>query len=466
MKEKIFLFALSCLLLTGCRTSPASGLDEELAEVVPEASSEEPTPPEEPQPQEEGTLCPIFTLHEDDTMDKYIPSSRTSWAWNGGYASILYPLVRSLGITACLSMEGQRVGFTDDVPTLNKNGQIVKYLQDNYGWEVMAHSMTARYVNSVYGVESLSSALAQEILAHSYYYGEGSMMTTCVYDFETQKNYYANEAKTGWEELPAMYVRPYYMDYYTEQVKAYNPTFPVDYQWGRFVELAEQFGFDIHSAVMPATTGSHVLCPLIAKYVPNMFEVSQPLSCCNVPPLTSCVNRKSLENGSETNPDKAYNVDVFRQWKELVDETLEQKGWVVFYFHSYRPCWSNSIASELVSNGGTYPDEWVHPITDEDELPEAFDTPPARLGISSWTEWYPCPGTRLRMLYDLVRYAQERGLKNVNSKEGFSMFGNKVSEGFFAKGSQTGQDIFGIEGTSPDYPHRVVGVDGSVDVYK
>ena len=230
--------------------------------------------------------------------------------------------------------------------------------------------------------------------------------------------------------------------------------------------LANHFGLDINSGVMPAGTGSHALCPLITPYLPNLFDVSSPLSFCNVPPLTTCVNRKSLESGEETSFDNIYYPEELEALKRLVDETYQQNGWVIFYLHTYRPCWYNAIDSELQSNGGSYPDEWVHPITDADDVISAIDTPPARLGITSWEQWYPCPGTRLRMVYDLIKYAKERGLLNVTSKEGFRMFGNKYAQGFFAKGAQTGQDIFGIEGTSANYSHRVIGVDGTIDIFK
>lgn len=446
MKPLLFLSLLICLI--ACESSSSS---QTLS--VDEADNS-------------NQIVPVFTLHDDDTMDKNISSSGTTWSgWSGGYATIFYPLVRSLGITACLSMEGQRVGFTDETPCLNENGRIVKHLQDHYGWEIMAHSMTARYVNNVYAVESVESELANEILAHATYAGPTSMSSTCIYDRTHQKNYVVNASKTGWDELPREYIRPYIMDYATNRVVAYNPTYPVDYQWKRFMELAQHFGFDVNSGVMPAGTGSHALCPLITPYLPNLFDVSSPLSFCNQPPLTTCVNRKTLESGSETSLDNTYHPEELEDLKRLVDETYQQKGWVVFYLHTYRPCWHNAIDSELQSHGGSYPDEWVHPITDDDDILSAIDTPPARLGITSWEQWYPCPGTRLRMVYDLINYAKERGLLNVNSKRGFKMFGNKYAQGFFAKGAQTGQDVFGIEGTRDNYPHRVIGADGTIDVF-
>ena len=82
--------------------------------------------------QKEVNLMPIFSLHDDDTIDKLVGSGSSSWMI-GGYATVLYPLMACLGLKASLSMEGQRVGFTNKTPTLNYNGQIVKHLQDHHG---------------------------------------------------------------------------------------------------------------------------------------------------------------------------------------------------------------------------------------------------------------------------------------------------------------------------------------------
>ena len=35
----------------------------------------------------------------------------------------------------------------------------------------------------------------------------------------------------------------------------------------------------------------------------------------------------------------------------------------------------------------------------------------------------------------------------------------------FTKGGQTGQDMYGIEGTSSNYPHDVIGYDNNIDVF-
>ena len=407
---------------------------------------------------------PMFSLHDDDAIDIYIPSSKVTSAWMmGGYATLTYPLLQSLNLKGCISMEGQRVGFTDNIPCLNYNGQVIKHLQDHHGWEVMSHSMTARYVSAVYAVDDINGSLANEILENARYAGVNSMLTTCVVDTIAGVNYIPNATCTAWQTLPFEYIRPYVMDYKTNHVIAYNRTYPVEYQWGRFMELSTKFGIDIHSGVMPATTGSHAIYPLIQPFLPNLFDQGTA-PFCNQPPLPSYVMRKSMEpSGGEQNPDNHYDSKTLNEWKALIDEAVRKKAWLVFYMHGYRPCWLNKIDDELVSRGGTYPDEWVHPILPEDDIMKAIDTPPARLGISSWSEWYPCPGTRLSMLYELLKYAISKGLLNVTSKEGFECMGNIYAVGYYNKNGQAGQNVYNIEGTKNNYPHHVLGIDGSED---
>lgn len=426
----------------------------------------------EPQPDAESyslaarwnvDLMPMLTFHDDDAMDIHIPSSKAANPWMiGGYATTTFPLLQCLNLKGCISMEGQRVGFTDATPNLNYNGQVVKHLQDHHGWEIMAHSMTARYAANVYAVDDINGTLANKILQNSSYSGVNSMGTTCIVDTLAGLNYVVNSTRTGWQKLQKEYIRPYVMDYETKRSIAYNKTFPVDYQWGRLVQLSTLFGINVQSAVMPAGSGSHVIHPLIKTYLPTLFDQGTT-SYCNVPPLPSYVNRKALEVGSEQSTDNRYDSKTLSEWKALVDEAVEKNAWLVLYMHGYRPCWLNKVDGELVSHGGTYPDEWVYPILPEDGIIEALDTPPARLGITSWSEWYPCPGTRLYMLYELLQYAISKNMKNVTSKQGFERFGNIYEQGYFNKKGQYGQDMLNIEGTKSSYPHHVVGIDGSED---
>ena len=171
----------------------------------------------------EWTGQPMFTIHDDDTLDGRIPSSNPSAWMKGGYYSTLYPLLESLGLRGCLSMEGWRAGFIDNPPALNGNGLIARRLQDEKGDEIQSHSMTARYQTNSWCVDSLGSELADRILAESTYAGLRSNNTTSVYDRQTGKSYYASPDKSRWIETPAPWIKPYVADYDTKRIVAYNP---------------------------------------------------------------------------------------------------------------------------------------------------------------------------------------------------------------------------------------------------
>ena len=93
-------------------------------------------------------------------------------------------------------------------------------------------------------------------------------------------------------------------------------------------------------------------------------------------------------------------------------------------------------------------------------------TPPAHLGISRWSDWYPCPGTRLEMMWKVLKYAKDKGLKCVTCAEGFETMGNKASAGYFNDGLRFGMDRYaGLWDTDSVYPHYVVSATDEVSYY-
>ena len=418
----------------------------------------------------EWTGQPMFTIHDDDTLDGKIPSSNPSPWMKGGYYSTLYPLLESLGLRGCLSMEGWRAGFTDNPPALNGNGLIARRLQDEKGYEIQSHSMTARYQTNSWCVDSLDSGLADRILAESTYAGLRSNNTTSVYDRQTGKSYYASPDKSRWIETPAPWIKPYVADYDTKRIVAYNPSFPIDYQWGEWFRVAGSLGIHGNAWVTPGPTASHAIVPLINGVCPRGFE-SDGVTFYNLPPLHSTATRLMMEGQAapgykgEQTADNTYSQAHYDFFRRQIDEAAEKGAWIVMGLHAYRPCWVNSLPGALVSEGGDYPDEWVYPMTDNDPLNGDLEPSPA-LGISSWSEWHPCPGTRLAMLYDLLKYAKEKGMINVTTSEGFNRIGNTFASGYYIDGIQLGNDLKqGIFGTRPEYPHYVKGANGEESYY-
>ncbi|MDE5552377.1 MAG: hypothetical protein K2I91_04160, partial [Muribaculaceae bacterium] len=413
----------------------------------------------------------LFSVHDDDLIDRYVTSSGWSSWMTAGYQSLLYPMLESLGLRGCLAIEGQRCGMTANPPAINLNGRTALRLQNEKGWELMAHSMTARYDYVNYYVESLDSDLARTILAKGKFSGLDNNNTTSVYDAETGKQYSVNKELNGWVETPREYIKCYVRDYNTGKLKMYNPAFPIDYQWGEFARLAPEFGFKVSSWVTPAETSCHINVPMINEIFPNGFANFEH-EACNVPPFRSAVTRLPMEGlwlagyKGERDEDNTYNREHYEYFKAKIDEAAEYGGWVVMALHAYRPCWKNSLPGALVSEGGDYPDEWVVPLRDMKQHPDDYLEPPVEKGIEKWSDWYPCPGTRLEMLWDLLKYAQKKGLLNVTNAEAFDIMGNRVNKGFYDGGSILVDDKVPILGATGRYEHYIVGADGTQSYYK
>lgn len=411
----------------------------------------------------------MFTIHDDDCIDGYIPSSVPEEYMTTGYYSLLYPILQSLGLRGCISMEGRRVGLTATEPELNDNGKVALRLQNERGWEIQSHSMNCiGEVLNNWVVDSLSSSSADEILENFPFSGINQNATT-VYDRQTGKQYFPLPDNSGWQESPTEYIKPYAGDFATKKAVLYNPDFNLDWHWGRFFRLASEQGFNVNCYACYNASSSHALIPRLNQICPHGFADS-PKILYNMPPLMSTAMRIGLEGQpikgytGEEDPDNRFNQKHFDFFKKQIDLCRRKGGWIVFYTHMYRLCWKNHIPGALVSEGGTYPDEWVHPMLGTDPLNDSLD-PPARLGISDWSEWYPCPGTRCEMIWKLFKYALDSGMINATSSEGFKEFGNKKNFGYFSRGTKIGQNSQYIEGTAKSYPHFVKGANGEIYYY-
>ncbi len=414
----------------------------------------------------------MFSIHDDDTVDTFIEASTPSEWMNGGYLSLLYPVLESLGLRGCLSMEGRRVGFTKNPPVLNTNGQLALRLQNEKGWEVQSHSMGAVTGDVNWWVESLDTPQASRIMDEGVFLGRTNNFTTTVYDASTGVQYYADVEGKRWIESKPEAIKPYVLDYDSHATLMYNPAFPVDYQWGEWFRLAREFGFRSNAWVTYGPSSSHANVPLINEIAPCGFETDGE-TFYNLPPLRSTCTRLMLEGQSiqgyqgERGTDNTYNKSHLKYFKEKIDEAADCGGWVVMGLHAYRPCWVNRLPGKLVSEGGDYPDAWVFPLG-ETPFDEDIDltAPPAALGIRDWSEWHPCPGTRLYMLWEVLKYARDKGMWNVTSSEGYREMGNKVAVGYCNRGIQIGPDKEGFEGTRDIYPHYIVGRNDEVYYYQ
>ena len=189
----------------------------------------------------------------------------------------------------------------------------------------------------------------------------------------------------------------------------------------------------------------------------------------NYPPMLSSGVRAGLEGQSMGNydsnsKDNTFNETHYKKFCAQIDEAAEKGGWIIFNLHTYREVWLNSLPGALVSEGGTYPDEWVIPMKGMDSAKDPL-TPPSHLGISDRSEWYPCPGTRREMMWMVLKYAKEKGLKNITCEEGFEIMGNKASVGYFNNGYRFGMDYLGLMDTEDVYPHYMVSATDEMSYY-
>ncbi|MDE6561086.1 MAG: hypothetical protein K2K75_06885 [Muribaculaceae bacterium] len=398
----------------------------------------------------------MFSIIDDDGLEPQFISSSSPY---GGYFSLLYPLLESLGLKGNLAVEGRRIGLCDTPPVANDNLKTILRLQNEKGWDILSHSMMClgEILNN-WVVDSLNSRLANKILTSGPNNGEDAS-TVSVYDLQTRKQYWPNPENTSWVETPSIFIKPYAGDYKSKKEVMYNPDFNIDWHWGEWKRRAKEFGIDPKGFVTHNSTSSHALVGGILEYFPHGFSDHSTKNINTVPMLSSAV-RAGLEGQSikgykgETD-DNSFNKKHYKAFRSLIDEAARCGGWIMFNLHTYRACWKNSLPGALVSEGGKYPDEWVIPMKGIESTKDPL-TPPARLGISDWSEWYPCPGTRLDMMWQVLKYAKEKGLVNVTSSEGFDIMGNRQATGYFNHGYVFGMNHYDIIGTRNIYPHYVM----------
>lgn len=410
----------------------------------------------------------LFSIIDDDTIDGQISSSMTG-AESYGYFSVLYPLLESLGLRGNTAMEGRRVGLSDNPPELNGNGNILKNLQDVKGWEIMAHSMEC--LGEIWNnwiVDSLDSTLANKLLSENEP-NPNLALAVSVYDLHTKKQYHISSDGSGWIETAPRWIKPYAHHYDTLNPAMYNPDYDSQWAWGELAERADRLGIKVKSFVTHNVSSSHALVRDIQKYLKYGFsDLGEPYF--NIPPMLSSATRFAIEGTTlpgykgQNDPDNTFNKEHYKIFTSRIDEAAQAGGWVAFNLHTYRKCWKNSLPGKLKSDGGSYPDEWVIPILETDVLDDQLN-PPARLGIKTWKEWYPCPGTKLGMFHMLLKHAIDKGMINVTASEGFEIMGNPIQKGYYSAGIKIGSDFYGLQSTAMNYPHYIKGANGAVDYY-
>lgn len=424
-------------------------------------------------------LKPIMSIVDDDTVDGQIPSSMGKSVPNntGGYFSVLLPIILSLNdkydinAKVGLACEGHRVGLTsfyqpnDDYSQLNENGNLLKLLSNKIGWDILNHSMSAQLPVNTYGVDSINSALAGQILAEGSYVSPLNFYNTIVLDKSTGKWYEVNSTKTAWvERVPTKkYAMQYYRDYGTNNYHI-NRDFDFDYSWGEWFKRAKELGLPYKSCIVySGSSTSPFTIGASRKYAE--YGVRTTLDMTNVPPIPAAVARYSIIHSSENN---AEVPSYLAKMKSLVDECYSKHSWLVWMSHANNNSLQNRYNTGVdygLKKDNNYSSEWEIPlnaseITTMDEN-NYWVNPPARLGISRWKDWHPAPGTQIGAFYEVLEYAINKGIDIVTPTEGWSTHGNLMQIGVDMMDTHAIYNIVDAY-TDAEQSFLTVGADGSI----
>lgn len=424
-------------------------------------------------------LKPIMSIVDDDTVDGQIPSSMGKSVPDntGGYFSVLLPIILSLNdkydinAKVGIACEGHRVGLTsfyqpnDDYSQLNENGNLLKLLSNKIGWDILNHSMSAQLPVNTYGVDSINSALADQILAEGSYVSPLNFYNTIVLDKSTGKWYEVNSTKTAWvERVPTKkYAMQYYRDYGTNNYHI-NRDFDFDYSWGEWFKRAKELGLPYKSCIVySGSSTSPFTIGASRKYAE--YGVRTTLDMTNVPPIPAAVARYSIIHSSENN---AEVPSYLAKMKSLVDECYSKHSWLVWMSHANNNSLQNRYNTGVdygLKKDNNYSSEWEIPlnaseITTMDEN-NYWVNPPARLGISRWKDWHPAPGTQIGAFYEVLEYAINKGIDIVTPTEGWSTHGNLMQIGVDMMDTHAIYNIVDAY-TDAEQSFLTVGADGSI----
>ena len=424
-------------------------------------------------------LKPIMSIVDDDTVDGQIPSSmgKSVPGNTGGYFSVLLPIILSLNdkydinAKAGLACEGHRVGLTsfyqpnDDYSQLNENGNLLKLLSNKIGWDILNHSMSAQLPVNTYGVDSINSALAGQILAEGSYVSPLNFYNTVVLDKSTGKWYEVNSTKTAWvERVPTKkYAMQYYRDYGTNNYHI-NRDFDFDYSWGEWFKRAKELGLPYKSCIVySGSSTSPFTIGASRKYAE--YGVRTTLDMTNVPPIPAAVARYSIIHSSENN---AEVPSYLAKMKSLVDECYSKHSWLVWMSHANNNSLQNRYNTGVdygLKKDNNYSSEWEIPLNASEittmDKNNYWVNPPARLGISRWKDWHPAPGTQIGAFYEVLEYAINKGIDIVTPTEGWSTHGNLMQIGVDMMDTHAIYNIVDAY-TDAEQSFLTVGADGSI----
>lgn len=444
---------------------------------------------------------PFISFHDDDTYDcqipvsssyKATPETRVSATSKGtGFASFLYVFMKSITerrhqnikgkLVVGIAAEGQRIGLLDKVYSdndtfdgkLNFCGEMARKLHTRCGWDIMCHTMTARYIANSYWVSSLNDPLVTQIVAaatknvqnfwkNSYIHCED---TNLDYEYRIDDNNHGE-----WHLVSDHYLRPYLAKSLDANAPLYfNPRYSTYYQFGEWKKRAQIAGLPfIDAVVYPGSS------PCREHIIESMEYFKDPIlgvrELINEQPLNQTCIRRFHYHPSDNN---AWNDQKYNALIKKVDECVANNSWLILTSHAYEVANSNYYISGVDygdRRDDNYPSEWIVPLRQEElesiDENNYWEVPPARLGISSWAEWYPCPGTTYDMLLNVIEYAISKGVEFGSTEEGIRRFGNKLMLGLkYPEKTSADSRLSETERKKGIYNYFIQKSDGSIELY-
>lgn len=407
---------------------------------------------------------PFISFHDDDAIDLQIPVSNNYGATietrvpttskGTGFASFLYVFMKSITerhkndlngkLVVDIAAEGQRIGLIEKLYSdddffngkLNFCGEMAKKLHSRCGWGIMCHTMTARYIAKSYWVECIDDSLIAHIESMATKNKQNSWKNSYIHceDTNLDYEYRIDDNNHGeWHLVSDHYLRPYLAKSLASNAPLYfNPRFSTYYQFGEWKKRAQIADLPfIDAVVFPGTS------PCREHIIESMEYFDYPIlgqqERINDQPFNQTCIRRFHYHPSDNN---AWNDDQYNALIKKVDECINKRSWLILTSHAYDVPNRNYYVSGVdygSRRDDDYPSEWIVPLRQEElesiDENNYWEVPPARLGISSWAEWYPCPGTTYDMLLKVIEYAISKGVLFGGTEDGLNMFGNKLMLG-------------------------------------
>jgi hypothetical protein len=423
----------------------------------------------------------FMSFHDDDTIEWQLPVSHEYGATPetrissnvGGFASFLYPFMKSITerhkqgkklvlnattkgydlvdddnptllrgkLVYGLAAEGQRIGLIEHLQSdvdsfegkLNLCGELASKLHYKYGWDIMCHSMTARYIGKSYWVESLDDPLVAQIetvaTKHAPNYFDNSYIhcndTNLDYEYRIDDNNHGE-----WHLVSDHYLRPYLAKSLASNAPLYfNPRYSEYYQVDEWRKRAQVAGLPfIDCGVSWGTSASMRNALVRYEYFKDWIMTGAKQLCNEVPLGASGIVRTLCYPQDNTN---RWQDSYFDFLKGLIDEAVAGGKWLILNGHVYNQVEQNHYFNSIdygERKCDTYNAQWIVPLKQEEletiDENNYWEVPPSRLGINSWAEWYPCPGTTYDMIMNVIEYGISKGIEFGSTEEGLRRFAN------------------------------------------